>query len=472
MSADLIELQEAEQVLRRFDVGGLRIASDLELTSIAAGAESLSRLLTSIQLGAAAEIADRSRPELGTVGLAARNGCSRPAQLLEQLLRISGADATRRIRLGGALRGALAMTGEILAPRYAVVAEAIAAGDLGQEAAATIVRALDDLTRVASPDDLAVAEAGLVDHARTNPVQFVSDLAAVVRDRLDPDGVLPREQETQARRGIVLGRERNGIVPISGGLAPTTAALLKAVFDEANAPTAQPRFLSEEDRRDGTETTIDAEGNETIVVRDTRSREQRQHDVFDGLLKAGVRNTGREAGQIRSTAEVTVHISLKDLEQGAGVGWIDGIHEPVSTDTVKQLLCDAAFRRIVLGNDGEVLALGKARYPFSSAQRKAVIARDGDTCLLCDTPATWGDTHHVQEFYTHGAIGETNVDNGVILCGPHHDLIHHSDWQLRMVGGIPHVLAPPEVDPSQTWKRVGRSRVQFRQTGKLIGATR
>jgi hypothetical protein len=452
-------------MLRGFDVGGLRTASDQELTAIAADVESLARLLTSIQLGAAAEIADRSRPELGTEGLAARNGCSRPASFLEQVLRISGAEAARRIRLGSALRGALAMTGEILPPRYPAVAEAIVAGAICQEAAAIIVRALDDVTRVASPDDLTVAEAGLVDHARVNPVQYLSDLAIVVRDRLDPDGVLPREQEMRARRGIVLGRERNGIVPISGGLATTTAALLKAVFDDANAPAVQPRFLSEEDRRDGTMTTIDADGNETIGVRDTRSREQRQHDVFDGLLKAGVRNTGLDGGQMRSTAEVTVHISLKDLEEGVGVGWIDGIHEPVSTDTVKRLLCDAAFRRLVIGNDGEVLALGKARYPFSSAQRKAVIARDGDTCLLCGAPASWGDMHHVQEFYTHGAIGETNVDNAVILCGPHHDLIHHTDWQLRMVGGIPHVLAPPEVDSSQTWKRVGRSRVQFRQTG-------
>jgi hypothetical protein len=328
-----------------------------------------------------------------------------------------------------------------------------------------IVRALDDARRVASPDDLEVAEAGLVEHAQVMPVQFVSDLALVIRDRLDPDGVLPREAETRARRSFRLGRERNGIVPFSGGAAPATAALLRAAFDEANAPAATPRFLSEADRADGTMTTVRDDGTEAVTVRDTRTREQRQHDVFAGLLTAGIRNTGLEPGQIRSTAEVTVHVSLADLESGIGVGWIDGIRESISVNTVEQIACDATFRKIVLGNDGEVLALGKARYPFTSAQRKAIIARDGDTCLLCDAPAAWTAAHHVQEYYTHGAVGKTDVDNGVLLCGAHHDLIHHTEWQIRMIGGIPHLLAPPVIDPARTWRRVGRPRVELSRTG-------
>jgi hypothetical protein len=307
--------------------------------------------------------------------------------------------------------------------------------------------------------------AGLVDYARANPVQLVSDLAIVLRDRLDPDGVRPREEEIRERRNFRFGRERNGIVPFSGGAAPVIAALLKAAFDEANAPSATVRFLSEQDRDAGTRTTVLDDGSEVVTLVDTRTREQRQHDVFAGLLEAGIRNTGFEAGQIRSMAEVMVHVSLSDLESGIGVGWIEGIRESVSVNTVERLACDAIFRRIVLGNDGEPLAFGKARYPFSSAQRKAIVARDGDTCLLCDSPASWTDAHHVQEYYTHGALGRTDVDNGVLLCGAHHDLIHHTEWRITMIGGIPHLLAPPEIDPQQKWKRLGRPKVQLRQTG-------
>jgi hypothetical protein len=458
-------LQAAAELLRRYDVAGQRDASDEQLCIDVAEAEAVLRAVSAIAVGGAAEVADRSRRELGSDGLAQSHGCSTPGALLESIARISGAEAGRRIHLGSALRSGTTLTGEPLPPRFPALAQAVANGTVGTEAATVIVRALDEVRRVASPDDLDVAEAGLVRHAQQNRVQFVSDLAIVVRDRLDPDGVLPREEETKLRRGIALGRERNGIVPIRGNLAPTAAALLKSLFDEANAPGAQPRFLSDDDRENGTVTTASDDGIETMTVRDIRSRDQRQHDVLEGVLKAGIRNTGLDSGQLRSTAEVTAHISIADLESGTGVGWIDGIQESVSVNTIDRLLCDAIFRRAILGNDGEVLAFGKARYPFSSAQRKAIIARDGDTCVLCDAPVAWTDSHHVQEYYTHGAIGETNVDNGVMLCGPDHDLIHHSEWQITMIAGIPHVLAPPEVDPGQTWRRLGRPRVQLRKSG-------
>ncbi len=465
MVASTIELDGALQLLREFDLAALATVDNDELCRIVGAAEDTARQLSAIQVAGAAQVAERSRRELGVDGLAQRNGCVRPAAFLELVARISGAEAFRRIQLGSALQPTVALTGELLAPRCPALAQAVAEGQVGTESAAIILRALDDVRRVAHPDDLDVAEAALVEHARINTVQYVSDLAVQVRDRLDPDGVLPREQETKLRRGIQLGRERNGIVPIRGGLEPVGAALLKAEFDEANAPGAQPRFLSDDDRRDGTVTSVDDDGVETISLADPRTREQRQHDVLMGIVKAGVRNTGGETGQLRSTAEVTAHISLADLESGSGVGYIDGIHEPVSVSTIERLACDSVFRRAVLGNDGEILAFGKARYPFSSAQRKAIIARDGDECLLCDAPVAWADTHHVQEYWTHGAVGETNVGNGVMLCEPHHDLIHHSPWQISMIDGIPHVLAPPEIDPGQTWKRLGKQRVRLRRSG-------
>jgi hypothetical protein len=458
-------LQAADELILRYDLASLHDVSDEDLCLDVGQAEALSRALSAIQVAGAAEIADRSRRELGIDGLSQRHGCVSPIPFLESLVRISGAEASRRIHLGQALRSSTSLTGEPLAARCAVLARAVEAGEVGPEAAAVIVRAFDDARRTAVPDDLDIAEIGLVEYAREKPVQYVADLAVVVRDRLDPDGVLPREQEARLRRGIRLGRERNGIVPIHGALAPTTAALLKSAFDEAGAPGAQPRFLSEDDRREGTLTTVNEDEVEVVTVRDVRTRDQRQHDTLDGLLRAGVRNTGREKGQVRSLAEVTARVSLADLEAGTGVGAIDGIREPVSMKTIERILCDAVFRRAVLGNDGEVLALGKARYPFSSAQRKAMIARDGDTCLFCDAPVAWADAHHVKEFYTHGAVGTTDIDNGVLLCPGHHELIHHSQWQLRMMGGIPHVLAPPEIDPSQTWKRVGKQRVRLGLTG-------
>jgi len=467
------ELDAAAGLLAEFDLGSLAHTSDEDVCLVVGAVEALARRVAAIQVMVAGEVAERSRRELGVAGLAQKHGCVRPAALLELVARVSGAEAARRIQLGTALRASVTLTGEKLPPRCPGLAAAVADGTVGAESATVILRALDDVRRVAHPDDLDAAEAGLVEHARVNPVQYVTDLALVVRDRLDPDGILPREEETRARRGITLGRERNGVIPIRGALGPIPAALLKSVFDEANAPGAKPRFLTDDDLRDGTVTSTDADGNEVITLRDTRTREQRQHDVLEGLIKAGIRNTGHEPGQLRSLAEITAHITLADLENdtgteggtSTGVGYIDGIQHPVSVNTIQRLACDSAFRRVVLGNDGEILALGKTRYRFTPAQRKAIIARDGDRCVLCDAPVTWADTHHVEEYFTHGATGETDVHNGVMLCGPHHDFIHRSNWQIAMINHIPHLLAPPEIDPTQTWKRLGKQRIHHRQTG-------
>jgi hypothetical protein len=176
-------------------------------------------------------------------------------------------------------------------------------------------------------------------------------------------------------------------------------------------------------------------------------------------VKAGVRNTGNELGQVRSTSDVTAVILLKDLIESTGPGYLEGIGEPVSAASIGQLLCDSKFRKVLLGNDGEVLALGKTQYPFSNAQRRAIILRDGDSCLMCDAPVAWGDAHHVVPFNADGAKGKTEVINGVILCPKDHALFHHSRWKLRIRNGMPEVLAPRDVDWAQRWKPVRKNRL-------------
>ncbi|QHO70087.1 hypothetical protein [Marisediminicola antarctica] len=56
------------------------------------------------------------------------------------------------------------------------------------------------------------------------------------------------------------------------------------------------------------------------------------------------------------------------------------------------------------------------------------------------------------------AGGETNIDNGVLLCSTHHTWLHASEFTLTMVNGKPWLLAPPWLDPAQRWKSVGYTR--------------
>ncbi|WP_213815747.1 HNH endonuclease signature motif containing protein [Glaciihabitans sp. dw_435] len=426
--------------------------SDDTLCSVTAQIEQAGRLVDGIRAKTAAEIAHRSRYELGTEGLASRLGDAKPAFLLERLTRISEAEAYRRMKLGTTLRLRLALDGSFEPYSYPRISGAVEAGLIGVDAASRIIKCLDGAT--AAPTDIATAEESLVDFAQEKSTDLVQTQARIWREALDPDGAEPREDEIHARRGLRVGRENNGISRIVWDATPVETAHVKALFEEAQSAKV-PRFLSEDDSENVT--VIDDDGRERVVIADNRTREQRQSDVLFGYLKAGMRASANETGGARATATVTAVVTLEDLERGTGVGWIDGGDEPVSMATIRQMACDGGVQKVVLGNSGEILYLGPKPRLFSDAQRRAMIARDGGTCAVdgCSTSARQSEGHHVIPY---GEGGPTDIDNAVLICGPHHRDIHRSDNQMTMINGKPYLLAPPWVDPTQTWKPMGQNR--------------
>jgi hypothetical protein len=473
----------------------LTTVGDAELCAATAAVERAGRLLDALRVAAAGEIDDRSRRGLGSDGLATRRGCRGAAHLVERLTRVSQGEAARRVRLGRAVRPGSSLTGERLAAAHTEVAEALTAGELGFEAATVIVRCLDDARTTASSADILVAERHLVEAAAVSPADEVAVQARAWREALDPDGAEPRDERLHRKRAFVLGREHDGLTPFSGALEPVGAALLRSAFAEADKPSTTPRFVSEADERAGVVTTID-DGTGSIELLDRRTREQRHYDVFTGLLTAGVRASGDKVPVgVRSTASVTAVITLDDLRAavaragdgagadgggrnsgsggdsgvasldgdpgsffrpGGGIGWLDGVAEPVSAETVRRLVCEAGFAPLLLGDDGEVLHYGRARRLFSPAQLSAMAVRDGG-CVNCGAPPGWCDGHHVVSWRDGGT---TDIDNGVLLCRSCHTMIHASGHRLRMIGGRPWMLAPPGLDPGQTWRPLRNHRLE------------
>lgn len=83
---------------------------------------------------------------------------------------------------------------------------------------------------------------------------------------------------------------------------------------------------------------------------------------------------------------------------------------------------------------------------LTAAMRRAIMARDRH-CIWpgCDTPAGWCDCHHAIH-WAHG--GPTSIDNGVLLCGRHHDRVHqHRHAIITEPSGRKHVDPRPDSDP-------------------------
>jgi len=435
----------------------LVLADDREVCDVTVAIEAAGRLIDGLRAVAAGEIHERSRAPLGYAGLARSLGLRRGFQLVERLTRVSQAEASRRVKLGAAVRADTGFDGALRVPRHPIVAEALLAGDLGVDAAVSIVRCLDQAVETSRPPEehLLAAESALVESAAHCTADAVAVQARAWREALDPDGAEPRDEAIARKRAFRLGRERDGLTPFSGVLAPVDAALLAAAFTEADKPGNTPRFLSEADLAAGTVLVTDDAGETTAAIVDKRTREQRHYDVFTGLLAAGLRHTGNEPDGMRSTAQVSAVITLDDLRNHTGVGWLDGIAEPVSGATVEQLVCAAGYAPVLLGDNGEVLMLGRTRRTFSTAQLRALAVRDGG-CVNCGAPPGWCDGHHVLEWKAHD--GPTDIDNGVLLCRGCHTMIHAGGFALKIIGGRPHILAPPWVDPEQRWRRLANPR--------------
>ena len=147
----------------RFDAAS-RLLDDELLTAMGAF-EALGRLVDARRAAFAGEVAERSRIELGDQRLSARKGCRSAAELVERVTQVSAFEARRRIALGSATRAAVGLAGESIEAAFPMVAAALAAGDLGADAACTIIRELDRTRGVADPGAFEVAERALVAEA-------------------------------------------------------------------------------------------------------------------------------------------------------------------------------------------------------------------------------------------------------------------------------------------------------------------
>ncbi len=442
---------------------GVAGLSDAALCDHLDAVEQLGRLVDSLRITAAAEVDARSGRELGDASLSRRHACTSGAALVEQITRVSASEASRRVRVGRALAARITLTGEVLPAEFPLVAEAMASGRMALDAAAAVIRLLGEASRTAAPDRLAAAEAHLVLASEALTADLVAVQARAWRERLDPDGAEPREDELRRQRRFIIGREVNGLTPFSGLADPVNAALLRAAIAERTAPTRLPRFLDTRDLESDSDSpdsaaSAGAAGRLEAPV-DPRLREQRAFDVLFGLLTAGIRADNATVGSLHGTATVTAVIRAEDLARGTGVAWLDDVLSPVATATTREIICDGGLRLQIEGSKGEILWEGVKQRLFTPPQRRALGVRDGG-CVWpsCTAPPSWCHAHHVIE-WEHG--GRTDVDNGALLCSFHHHLLHASDYRLRMVDGLPELQRP---FGNREWIPVGTSRVRLALT--------
>jgi len=365
--------------------------------------------------------------ELLARDLATVQGYRSPVHLLRDLVRISRVEADRRIAHAEAVTAVRPVTGPVLPAPLPLAAESVRAGAIGSEHLEAIRRTIRDLPPQLGPEDREVVERRLVEAAREVDPVAVARLGRTLVAGLDQDGHPPADPPVRTENELRWTTRRGGGLEFKGRLGAEGAALLTSVL----SPLAKPRPAA-----DG--------------VPDPRTCTERQGDALVEALRLAA-NSGdlpREGGE-RPTVVVTMALeALRGQVTPALLG--DGALVPAWM--ARRLACDCGVIPVVLGGAGEPLDLGRKTRTVSTALRRALMLRDGGCAFPgCTIPARWCDAHHMRHW---ADGGPTCLENMALLCGTHHDLIHHSAWIVRMRDdGLPEFIPPRYIDPHQRPRR-------------------
>jgi len=323
--------------------------------------------------------------------------------------------------------------------QLAATGRALLAGEVSRAHAdviATAVRALPTKAgaSLAERDDLhARAEASLLEVcARLAPEQ-VRRCADHIRHLVDPDGVLVDERDAVTRSTLWIKSDAEGAGYRLGGTTDAvTGAQLITWIDAHSAP--HPVL------------NVDTGAME----HDPRLPETRRGHAFAELVRLAANADESVSGGTSTHLVVTTTLETLQAKLGErGIACADTENgQSLSAAAVRLLACDTTVIPIVLGAASEPLDVGRATRTIPVGIRRALTARD-EQCAFpgCDRPPRWADAHHIQHW---ADGGPTSLENLVLLCGHHHDVIHHTRWTVTIDDGQPSFRSPPGRAPRAT----------------------
>ncbi|WP_241471711.1 DUF222 domain-containing protein [Mycolicibacterium neoaurum] len=411
------------------------------------------------------------------------------ADVLSTRMRLSGAEAGRRVQAAKQLGPRHAMGGEVLAPLLPACAAALAAGTINDGHIQVIRGAVHQAAKYTAPAKCAELEEILVSVAAAAGPETVQAAATHALMLLDQDG--PGPDLARHRRGIRIGKQdADGLTHISGWVDPELAAYLGTAFDAwarpgiNNPDDAQPQHNPDPNPLDGDldadlRAMAEAESNaeperemaagsnhgsecapsvddvpefrtfdelaDRTAGRDTRSVAQRQHDALKAILRDTLMS--KRLGQHNGLpVTVVVSTTLAELETAAGIAVTGtGTLMPMP-DLIR--LAEHAHHYLVIyrHHTAEPLYLGRTKRLATKAQRLLLYNRDrGCTRPGCTHCANRCQAHHAEPSWARG--GHTDAPTLGLGCGPDNRLAELG-WTTAIdpTSGRVHWHPPPLLD--------------------------
>ncbi|MGH3704679.1 MAG: DUF222 domain-containing protein [Agromyces sp.] len=457
----------------------VRVMSGDGLVRVTESLAELARRVQALQAKCAAELARRARMG-GEDDVVRRHGYASPARLIASVTGSRFGDAAKLVAVGEATASRASFTGEALPARHPHLAAGLEAGSLCIDAAETIRRFLDGIAIRAERTELGDAERFLVERAPLVGVDGLVRLIKQLQARLDPDGVKPREDELRSQRGLRIWEDRAGMIQLQGAFDPANGAPIKLAVEALvgaelhRARDAKRGFGASADggaaHALGVPEEIGAPVGigETDEILDERTIAQMNADALADIARLSL--GAKQALAALRQATVVARIDAESLVAGRGHATIDGIDQPVSVATVRELAMSAGISPLLLDHRSEPLQLGRAARLFTAAQKLALVERDGGCAWpACNRPPSHTQAHHIRWWKRHR--GRTDVDNGIMLCSHHHHRVHDDGWVITVRDAQTWFTPPVHLDPQQ-WPRPGNRRLPSMRVGSVGAVAR
>lgn len=292
--------------------------------------------------------------------------------------------ATGMSNAGGVVHTARALRDELRA-----TATALAEGRISEEKLVAIRRAHRMLG-----EDFARAEQDVVKAACQLNAKNLRGFIDAVIQQYRPDDFDDDADRRRDKRKFHLSQSMDGWWHAAGLLDPETGHRLKAALDVYAEPTGPD---------------------------DDRAASTRNADALAEIADKAVADIDRPSGR----GQVLIKVSVEQLHTRLGVHWPDGTL--MTRTQVDEFTCTAAVNTVLGTNrpDGwNPVNVGHTQRFATKAQRLALIARDGDTCIHpdCTVPVDRCKAHHIIHWRDGGP---SDIDNYALPCARHHTDIHH-----------------------------------------------
>ncbi|MBM4727001.1 HNH endonuclease [Prescottella equi] len=322
--------------------------------------------------------------------------------------------------------------------RQPEIADAFNAGDISAEHAALIGKFCETPPRGMPNEALDSCRKVLLDSAAGPTATTKTVRTCISRlERIFESDELPPSEDTE-RNEFHASKTLNGRVSVKGDLDAVTGEMLLTALSALTKPR-----------------------NPLDDPAEKRTPARQRADAFAEILRRYL-DSGEAPIEGGERPHLSLHVNAADLARGeAAHEWthtdegsdLFGDKDiarmphtgPLSIATARRIACDCHLTAIVM-DDGVPLNLGRTSRTVSKKQRRALIARDhGCAFPGCGTPPAHCEGHHVKHW---ADGGPTDLDNLVLLCRYHHQLLHHSHWDVRIgADRHPWFTPPSTVDP-------------------------